>query len=76
MGVMFSSKILNVTDYSLKKYIQYFIDFWKQFYLFLAMLGLCYCMGVSPVAVSRGYSLEVLHGLLTGVASLVAERGL
>lgn len=27
MGVMFSSKILNVTDYSLKKYIQYFIDF-------------------------------------------------
>ena len=29
MGVIFSSKILNVTDYSLKKYIQYFTGFLK-----------------------------------------------
>jgi len=40
------------------------------------MLGLCYCVGFSPVAASRGYSLVVVHRLLTVVASLVAEQEL
>ena len=32
--------------------------------------------GLSLAVMSRGYSLVVLHGLLTAVASLVAEHGL
>ena len=32
--------------------------------------------GLSLVAASGGYSLVVVHGLLTAVASLVAEGGL
>ena len=43
-------------------------------YLFLAVLGLCCCMGFSLVAVSRGYSLVVVPTrLLIEVASLVVE---
>ena len=42
-------------------------------YLFLAMLGLHCCTNFSLVAVSRGYSLVVVHGLLISVASLVVE---
>ena len=42
----------------------------------LAVLGLCCCLGFSPVVVSRGYSLVVVGGLLTGVAFLVAEHWL
>ena len=45
-------------------------------YLFLAVLGLCCCVGFSLVVVSGGYSLFVVHGLLIVVASLVAEHGL
>ena len=33
------------------------------------MLGLCCSVGFSVAVVSRGCSLVVLHGLLTGVAS-------
>ena len=40
------------------------------------MLGLRCCLGFSLVAASRGYSLVVVHGLLTVVASLVREYGL
>ena len=32
------------------------------------------CAGLSSVAVSGGYSLLVLHGLLTAVASLIVEH--
>ena len=32
--------------------------------------------GLSLVAVSRGYSFVVVHGLLIAVASLAAEHGL
>ena len=41
----------------------------------LSVLGLhcCCCAGFSAVAVSKGYSLCVVHGLLTAMASLVAE---
>ena len=44
--------------------------------LFLAVLGLGCCVGFSLVAVSRGYSPIVEHGLLIVVASLVAEHRL
>ena len=44
--------------------------------LFLTVLGLCCCMGFSRVAVSGGYSLAVVHGLLISMASLVTEHGL
>jgi len=33
-------------------------------------------LGFSPVAVSRGYSLVAVEGLLVAVASLVAEHRL
>ena len=33
-------------------------------------------MGFTPVAVSRGYSLVAVGGLLTAVASLAAEHSL
>ena len=40
------------------------------------MLGLGCCVGFSLVAASRGYSPAVVRGLLTVVASLVAEHRL
>ena len=43
-------------------------------YLFLAVLGLCWCLDFSLVVASRGYSL-VGHEHLTVVVSL-AEHGL
>ena len=46
------------------------------FYLFLAAFVLCCCRGLSLVAVSGGYTLAAVHGLLTAVASLVAEHRL
>ena len=42
----------------------------------MAVLGLCYCVGLSLVAASKGYSLVAVHGLLIDVASLVVEHGL
>ena len=42
--------------------------------LFLAVLGLGCCVGFSLVAVSRGYSLVVEHGLLIAVASLLLRN--
>ena len=45
-------------------------------YLFLAVLGLRSCTGVSLVATSRGCSLVVVLRPLDSVASLVAELGL
>ena len=44
------------------------IYFWLH-WVFVAALGL------SPDVVSRGYSLVAVGGILTAVASLVAERG-
>ena len=40
------------------------------------MLRLYCCTGFSPVAASRGYSLVVVGGLLSVVASLIMEQGL
>ena len=45
-------------------------------YLFLAVLGLCCCAGISLVAESGSYSPVAVHGLLMVVASLVAEHRL
>ena len=42
----------------------------------MAALGLCCCMAVSLVAVSRHCSLVAVRGLLTVVASLIAEHWL
>ena len=44
--------------------------------LFLAVLNLHCCLGFSLSAVSGGYSLVAVHGILIVVASLVAEHGL
>ena len=44
--------------------------------LFLAVLGLCCCMGFSLLSASSGYSLVMLLRLPIAVASLVAEHGL
>ena len=40
------------------------------------MLSLRCCVGFSVVVVTGGYSLAVVHGLLTVVASLVVDHGL
>ena len=42
----------------------------------MAVLGFPCCVGFSLVAVCRGYFLDAVHGLLTAVASLVAEQEL
>ena len=52
------------------------LHFLKKFYLFIAVLGLRCCLGFSLGAAGGGYSLVVVHRLLTEVASLVAEHGL
>ena len=53
-----------------------YVFFFFLIYLFLAVLGLCCCMDFSLVAVSRGYSLVAVCGLLVvvAVASLTAEH--
>ena len=50
--------------------------FYNFIYLFLDVLGLYWHMGFSGVVASRSYSLLAIHGLLTEVASPVAEHGL
>ena len=44
-------------------------------YLFLAVLGLHYCVGFSLVTAGGGYSLVAVHGLLVAVPSLVPSMG-
>ena len=52
-------------------------SFFKNFiYLFSAVLGLCCCMDFSQIAASGASLLVAVRGLLTVVASLVAEHGL
>ena len=52
----------------------FFFNFYL--FLFLAVLHLCFCMGFSLAAVSRGYSPAAVHRLLTADPSLVARHGL
>ena len=60
--------------YSLPR-LKYFFFLKNNFiYLFLAVLGLCYCTGFSRVAVSWDCSLVVVLGLLTAGAFLEARR--
>ena len=56
-------------------FIWLFLFFFKNVYLFMAVLGLCCCAGFSLVAVSGGYSLVIVIGF-TVVASLAAEHEL
>ena len=53
-----------------------FFKFFKRFYLFMAVLGLCCCAGFSLVEMSRGYSTDAMLRLLISVVSLVAKHGL
>ena len=45
-------------------------------YLFLAVLGLCCCVGFSLVVVSGGYSLVAEHRLQATLVSVVVACGL
>lgn len=53
-------------------YSVYYFSLWSFKYFFLIYLWLLWVV----TAASRGYSLAVVHSLLTAVASLVAELGL
>ena len=46
------------------------------YYLFLAVLVLHCCMGLSPVLATGGYSLVAMHKLLVSMASPAVEDGL
>ena len=50
--------------------------FFNLFYLFLAALGLCYCMQAFSSCREQGLLFVVVLGLLIVVASLVVEHGL
>ena len=54
----------------------YTSNFKKFIYLFLAALGLCCCAWAFSSCGERGLLFVVVHGLLSAVASLVAEHGL
>ena len=63
---------LNFFFYTKKKTLK-IISF---IYLFLAVLGLLWCLGFSPAVVNRGYPLAVMCGPLISLASLVSEHWL
>ena len=46
------------------------------YFYFLAVLGVCCCVGFSLVVANRGYTLVVVCGFLTAVAYPIAEHGL
>ena len=54
----------------------FFFFFNKFIYLFLAALGLCCCAQDFSSCGELGLLFVVVRGLLTAVASLVAEHGL
>ena len=56
--------------------INLFILFIYFIYLFLAELGLCCCTRAFSSCSERGLLFIVVRGLLTAMASLVAEHGL
>ena len=53
-----------------------YVCFLKKFYLFLAALGLRCCAQAFSSCGERGLLFPAVRGLLTAVASLVAEHGL
>ena len=50
--------------------------FFLNFYLFMAVLGLCCCAQAFSSGSEWGLLFVAVHGLLIVVASLVAEHGL
>ena len=56
--------------------ILYLFTYFNFIYLFLAALGLCCCVRLFSSCGERGLPFVVGCGLLTAVASLVAEHGL
>ena len=69
----FVAKLL--PKYSTKKSYICFLKLILYIYLFLTVLGLCCCLGLSLVVVSRGYCLVIACGLLIGVALLLQSTG-
>ena len=65
----------HLKSYRLKK-IHLFLNFINLFILFLAALGLHCCTWAFSSCGERGLLFIAMHGLLTAVASLVAEHGL
>ena len=57
-------------------YIYYVQETFFFFYIFLAVLGLCCCTWAFSSCGKRGLLFVAVCGLLTAVASLVAEHGL
>ena len=60
----------------IKQFEFFFNKFIYFIYLFLAVLGLCCCTRAFSSCSELGLLFVGVHGLLTGVASLVAEHGL
>ena len=72
---------MNFTDtlIFLNNSVYFFKDLFVYFFLYGCAGSSLLCMKLqftSPVAVSRGYSLAVVHRLLIMVASLAVEQGL
>ena len=57
-------------------YIHIYIYIYISIYFSLAVLGLHGCLGCSPVAASKGYSLVAMHELLIAVVFLVMKHWL
>ena len=71
-----NSTFMQLTSLKEVQYNSFVSNFYVFIYLFLAVLGLCCCVGFSLVASSEGYSPVVVCECLTVVASLVVELGL
>ena len=70
---MFSQR-LSLVGAQREREISILLFFFVKFYLSSAVLGLRCCTGFSLVVVSEGYPQVVVAGILTEVASLVAEQ--
>ena len=69
---LFPVVVFLLTEYLGEVKIEKYILFLNVYiHLFLVVLGLCLSIGFSLVAMSRGYSLVVVLGLLIAVISLV-----
>ena len=65
-----------MTSPNLYMYLGHFLKLINFIYLFLAALGLCCCMRAFSSCGKRGLLFVAVRGILTAVASLVAEHGL
>ena len=62
--------------YQLDHFLYYLFTYYKFICLFLAALGLHFCMWAFSSCGEQGLLFVVLQGLLIAVASLVVEHGL